>query len=138
MQLAAPGPDDVLGVGQAERHEQQAGLVDVAVVLVDHGDLGVVVGEYRRRSRLAVSVPPVPPPSTTMRCVTSPYNLAHLSANRGEGPAHGNVRPSRSRRPVCITGDLGTQAHRLPVLLHEVGVVAAGLRTRARFDAVHV
>ena len=39
VELAAPGADDVLGVRQPERHEQQAGLVDVAVVLVDHRDL---------------------------------------------------------------------------------------------------
>ena len=39
VQLLAAGPDDVFGVGQAERHEQQTGLVDVAVVVVDDGDL---------------------------------------------------------------------------------------------------
>ena len=46
MQLPPPRPDDVLHVGQPERHEQQAGLVDVAVVLVDDGDrqlIGAVV-----------------------------------------------------------------------------------------------
>ena len=32
------------GCGQAERHEQQARLVDVPVVLVDHGDRDVAVG----------------------------------------------------------------------------------------------
>ena len=42
VQLPLPRPHDVLAVGQAERHEQQARLVDVAVVLVDHGDLGLV------------------------------------------------------------------------------------------------
>ena len=42
VQLAPPGADDVLGVGEAERHEEQARLVDVGVVLVDDGDLDVV------------------------------------------------------------------------------------------------
>ena len=42
VQLAVARSHDVLGVGQAERHEQQARLVDVAVVLVDHRDRGVV------------------------------------------------------------------------------------------------
>ena len=64
VQLAAARADDVLGVGQPERHEQQTGLVDVAVVLVDDGDLHLV-GAARRRSRLATSVPPVPPPRIT-------------------------------------------------------------------------
>ena len=36
VQLAGAGSDDVLDVGQPERHEQQARLVHVAVVLVDH------------------------------------------------------------------------------------------------------
>ena len=31
--------DDVVGLGQTERHEQQTGLVDVLVVLVDDVDL---------------------------------------------------------------------------------------------------
>ena len=37
-------PHDVLGVRQPERHEQQAGLVDVPIVVVDHGDRGLVLG----------------------------------------------------------------------------------------------
>src|SRR5690606_26072941 len=37
-QLAPPGPDDLLGLGEPERHEEEAGLVDVAVVLVDDRD----------------------------------------------------------------------------------------------------
>ena len=41
-QLPFSRPHDVLAVGQPERHEQQPRLVDVAVVLVDHGDLGLV------------------------------------------------------------------------------------------------
>ena len=45
VQLAAPGSHDVLGVGEAERHEQQAGLVDVPVVLVDHRDHGLALRE---------------------------------------------------------------------------------------------
>ena len=38
VELAAAWSHDVLGVGQAEGHEQQAGLVDVPVVDVDDGD----------------------------------------------------------------------------------------------------
>ena len=47
VQLAAPRPDEVLGVGEAERHEQQPRLVDVGVVAIDDGDLGLV-GRARR------------------------------------------------------------------------------------------
>ena len=42
VQLPFARPHDVLGVRQPERHEQQAGLVDVPVVLVDDGDDGLV------------------------------------------------------------------------------------------------
>ena len=41
-ELPAAGAHDVLDVGQAERHEQQARLVDVAVVPVDDRDLRLV------------------------------------------------------------------------------------------------
>ena len=44
MKLAAPGSHDVLGMGQPERDEEQAGLVDVVVVLVDDRDLYLGVG----------------------------------------------------------------------------------------------
>ena len=37
-QLALPGPDDLLGVGQPEGDEQEPGQVLVAVVLVDNRD----------------------------------------------------------------------------------------------------
>ena len=67
VELAAPGSHDVLGMGQAERDEQQTGLVDVPVVLVDHRDHGLGSPGTARRSRLAVSVPPVPPPRITTR-----------------------------------------------------------------------
>ena len=55
VQLLAAGADDVLGVGQAERHEQQTRLVDVAVVLVDDGDrdVGQLLAEPVRRQRAA-------------------------------------------------------------------------------------
>ena len=43
VQLPLARADDVLGVGEAERHEQQPGLVHVVVVLVDHRDRGGVV-----------------------------------------------------------------------------------------------
>ena len=42
VQLRAARADDVGRIGQAERHEQQTGLVDVAVVAVDHDDLDLV------------------------------------------------------------------------------------------------
>ncbi len=42
VQLARPWSDDVLRMGQAERHEQQTGLIDVSIVLVDHLDLQLV------------------------------------------------------------------------------------------------
>ena len=42
VQLRGARADDRLRVGQPERHEQQAGLIDVAVVAVDDDDLGVV------------------------------------------------------------------------------------------------
>ncbi len=42
VELPLPRSHDVLAVGEAERDEQQARLVDVAVVLVDHDDLGLV------------------------------------------------------------------------------------------------
>ena len=40
VQLATTGTDDVLRMRQPKGHEQQAGLVDVAVVLVHHRNLG--------------------------------------------------------------------------------------------------
>ena len=42
VDLRMAGPNDLGRVGQAERDEQQAGLVDVSVVAVDHCDLGGV------------------------------------------------------------------------------------------------
>ena len=42
MELRGARADDRLRVGQSERNEQQAGLIDVAVVAVDDDDLGVV------------------------------------------------------------------------------------------------
>jgi hypothetical protein len=41
-QLPLPPPDEMGQVSLAERDEQQAGLVDVLGVLVDHHDLGVL------------------------------------------------------------------------------------------------
>ena len=41
-ELPLPQPDEMGQVSQAERHEQQTGLVDVLGVLVDHHDLGVL------------------------------------------------------------------------------------------------
>ena len=38
VELASPGPDDLVEVGEAERDEEQPGLVHVAVVLVHHRD----------------------------------------------------------------------------------------------------
>jgi hypothetical protein len=79
VELALARPDDVLGVGEAERYEQQPRLVDVAVVLVDDLDrqlglrieLAEAVG-HERAARAApqdhdalghgVSMPPFPEP----------------------------------------------------------------------------
>ena len=44
-QLAAARPDDLVEGGEPERHEEQAGLVDVTVVTVDDVDLGLVLVE---------------------------------------------------------------------------------------------
>ncbi len=41
-QLPFAGADDVLAVGQSEGNEQQSRLIDVAVILVDDGDLGLI------------------------------------------------------------------------------------------------
>lgn len=41
VQLPVPRPDKPFGLGQPERDEQQPGLVDMIVVLVDHHDLGL-------------------------------------------------------------------------------------------------
>ena len=62
-----PGTDEILRLREAERHEQEPGLVDVGVVPVDDGDVRLVPPKARR-SRLAVSVPPVPPPRITIAC----------------------------------------------------------------------
>jgi hypothetical protein len=43
-QPRGPGADEVLATAHPERHEQQARLVDVVVVLVDDGDLQVRAG----------------------------------------------------------------------------------------------
>jgi hypothetical protein len=42
VELASPRANYVLGVGEPERDEQQSGLEDVAVVLIDH-DYGCLV-----------------------------------------------------------------------------------------------
>ena len=57
---------EVLGVGQPEGDEEQPGLVDVPIVQIDDRDRHVLLESIRRR-RFAASVPPVPPPSTTIR-----------------------------------------------------------------------
>jgi len=59
VELVPPRTDDLGAVRQPERHEEQSRLVDVIVVLIDDHDLDVVAGQ-RRRSLLALSVPPVP------------------------------------------------------------------------------
>ncbi len=41
VELAVPGPHDLVDLRQAERDEQETGLVDMAVVLVDDDDLEV-------------------------------------------------------------------------------------------------
>ncbi len=38
VKLPSPGPHDVFGVRPTERDEQQAGLIDVLVVGINHGD----------------------------------------------------------------------------------------------------
>ena len=44
VQLVLSRPHDVVGSCQSERHEQQPRLVDVHVVLVDHGDRRLIGG----------------------------------------------------------------------------------------------
>ena len=63
---ACARPDDLLGLGEPERHEQQSGLVDVAVVAVDDRDLRLVakaprqaVGEQRSAGAAAEDHDPV-------------------------------------------------------------------------------
>ena len=85
VELPFPGAHDVLGVGEAERDEQQPRLVDVAVVLVDHDDLGLLGGQ-RRRKRLAVRVPPVPPPRITIREVMALRCAGRFQGHRTKGP----------------------------------------------------
>ena len=41
VELLVAGADDAVRVGQTERHEQQARLVDVTIIAVDHGDRDV-------------------------------------------------------------------------------------------------
>ena len=57
VQLAVPRPHDLLHLGEPEGDEQETGLVDVPVVLVDDGDLdlSLVVGlaEAVRHQRAA-------------------------------------------------------------------------------------
>jgi hypothetical protein len=43
VELATSGSHDFFKVGEAERNEEESGLVDVAVVLVDDHDLGLVL-----------------------------------------------------------------------------------------------
>ena len=45
MQLTMPRADDLVGVGQPERDEEQSWLVDVVVVLVHDDDLDVFCGK---------------------------------------------------------------------------------------------
>ena len=69
----APRADDLVGMGQPEGDEQQARLVDVAVVLVDHRD--AASGRKALSSRLALSVPPVPPPKSQYGAYAPPNTL---------------------------------------------------------------
>ena len=82
-QLAPSRPHDLLEVGQAERDEEQSGLVDVVVVAVDDVDLRLSASK-RRRKRLAVIVPPVPPPrsrsASCSRCASCGHGLAPCCA----------------------------------------------------------
>ena len=93
VQLAVPRPHDLVGVGQPEGDEQQPRLVDVAVVLIDHGDLDIVT-----RTRAASGSP-----SASRRCrhrgprsvaTTTPQDSSGADVARAEGPRHD--RPDRS------------------------------------------
>ena len=46
VQLPVARPGDLVQIGQAERDEQQTGLVDVLVVLIDDDDVGVARGQH--------------------------------------------------------------------------------------------
>ena len=85
VQLRAARADDLGRIGQAEGDEQQTGLVDVAVVAVDDDDLDRR-RRTARRSRFAVSVPPVPAPRMTMR-------RAMLRVSRAGGQGSSGIRP---------------------------------------------
>ncbi len=50
LQLLLAGSDDVLGLGQAEGNEEQSGLVDVPIVVVDDADEGVLGSEHAAES----------------------------------------------------------------------------------------
>ena len=91
VQLRAARADDLVRLGQAERDEQQARLVDVAVVAVDDHDLDS--SPYARRRRLAVSVPPVPAPRMTMRRATSRVSRAGGQGSSGIRPGGGAGLP---------------------------------------------
>ena len=106
VQLAAAGADDVLGVGEPEGDEEEPGLVDVAVVLVDDGDRRPRPGRRARRSRFAASVPPVPPPRITMRCMpTLPFARSMVCAPGGE--PEGYKVPEPAEGVGCRMSDVG-------------------------------
>ena len=105
VQLALPGPHDVVGVGEAERDEQQAGLVDVVVVLVDDGDLDVV----------AVVLAEAGWPSACRRCRR---RGSRFVVSFGVPPwyaLHGRPRERLSTGPIVIPpGVIGTNGARHP------------------------
>ena len=113
MELATSRPHDVLDVGKSEGHEEKPRLVDVAVVLVDDGDLdlgalnrGDAIG-WRSMFRL-------------FRHRGSPHVSSSISVNAIFGP------PGRAKGPSLIARDsptTGQSRHAVPATLLTWGFI---------------
>ena len=117
--LGVARPDDLAGLREPEWNEQQAGLVDVAVVAVDDRDL--CPSPKRRASRLASSVPPVPPPRMRILCViASPILAAAAQCLKGAMPLS-CCGILRSREDASRPRDRGLFASET-VAIHTAGI----------------
>src|ERR1700730_16217638 len=50
MELLPPPTHDLIWAGEPERYEEQPGLVDVGVILIDDGNLDLVLGQHPTQS----------------------------------------------------------------------------------------
>jgi hypothetical protein len=92
VELAAPGPHDVLSVGETERDEKQPRLIHVPVVLIDDNDLGFGV---------RIKTPqPIGSQSATRSPTQDHYAICHHPQTTTSG-AFVNTEPVKTFETSC-------------------------------------